>query len=62
MRDLKLKLGKKKERKRHGTWVNAYIKPTGREWKRRANRAVRRSKNVAGGKSYKKCWGFFEWS
>lgn len=41
----KLKLGKKKEMKRHGGWVSTWIKPSGKFWKRFFNKRVRKGKD-----------------
>ncbi len=41
----KLKIGKKKEMKRHGGWVSAWIKPSGKFWKRFFNKRVRKGKD-----------------
>lgn len=39
---LKLKIGKKGERKRQGTWQSFWVKPTGKFWKRLFNKKVRK--------------------
>jgi len=40
----KLKLGKKKEMKRHCGWVSYIIKPCSKFWKRYFNKKVRKGK------------------
>ena len=40
----KLRLGKKKEKKRHGGWVSCCVKPSGKFWKRYFNKKVRKGK------------------
>ena len=53
--NLKIKIGKRKESKRHGFWQSYYIKPTGKFWKRYFNKKVRH------GELHKR-GNWFEWS
>lgn len=60
----KIKLGNSKQpRHRDGSkmWPSGFCKLGGKFWKRRANRAARRSDVTSGG-GYKRAWGPFEWS
>ena len=53
--------GKKGQRKLDG-YISAWSKPSGRFWKRNANKKVRRASDISNGNSYKKEWGWFEWN
>lgn len=61
MIDDRLKLGKRKEFKRHGGWVSAQIKPSGRLWKRRASKSARKASFIANGGAYRRLYGWTEW-
>ena len=52
------KPGKRGQRK--DGWFSAWSKPSGKLWKRIANKKARRA-NVADGNAYRKVWGWFEW-
>lgn len=52
---LKIKLGKRKQRKYLGWWHSYYVKPSGKFWKRYFNKKVRK------GATHKRS-NWFEWS
>ena len=60
MKKKRLRLGKRKILREEG-WVSAYVQPSGKFWKRLANRKARRVEH-ADGCAHKKTWGPFEWS
>ena len=43
------------------SWINGYVKPKGKWWKRKSNKKVRKNKEMQNGSWYKKTWGWFEW-
>ncbi len=51
----KLRIGRKRELKRQGTWQSYFVKPCGKFWKRMFNKKVRQ------GAAYKR-GNWFEWS
>lgn len=64
MKDEKLKLkNHKQSRDKSGSriWFSAYVKPSGRYWKRKASKAARKSDDLSCGGAYKKCFGWMEW-
>lgn len=61
MKKQKLKLGKRKQLKING-WINAYVNPSGKKWKRMASKRVRQSKHVDDGCGYRKLFGWFDWN
>lgn len=52
----------KKGQRKLMDYISAYAKPSGRFWKRNANKKVRKANVLINGSSYKKNWGWFEWS
>ena len=51
----KIRLGKKKEFRRHGVWQSYFVKPSGKFWKRFFNKKIRKGENPKKG-------GWFNWS
>lgn len=43
MKDLKIKLGKRKQFKNLGGWQSGYVKPSGKFWKRYFNKRIRKN-------------------
>lgn len=60
LRRQRIRLGARKEHQRLGGWENGYVKPTGRIWKRRFNKKIRRSQ-LQDGNHHKKIGGWYEW-
>lgn len=60
MKTKRFRLGKRKILNKEG-WVSAYLQPSGKYWKRLANKKSRQVDH-ADGNAHKKCWGPFEWS
>lgn len=64
MKDDRLKLNNNKQLRNSSgekLWISAYVKPSGRYWKRKAAKKVRRYGEISSGSSYKKFFGWMDW-
>lgn len=59
-KDRRIPLGKRKTLKING-YMNGYVEPHGKFWKRLASKKVRRTAVISNGTAYRKIWGPFEW-